>query len=49
MTQAFLFEVQMTGKRYFRMPFITLGVPFKEQIKSVDALKAGADFSSLEI
>jgi len=26
MTQAFLFEVQMTGKRDFRMPFITLGV-----------------------
>jgi len=26
MAQAFLFEVQMTGKRDFRMPLITLGV-----------------------
>ena len=53
-TQAFLFEVQMTGIQDFGMPFNTLGIPdtFPPRSKvsqSLDVLKPGANSSSFAI
>jgi hypothetical protein len=49
LTQAFLFEVQMTGKRDFRMTLITLGVKNKIWWKIIalnNFLEFGGEFAS---